>query len=82
MFVLDTDSMRTDLQRKGFEEKNIDDTIRRFSIFCGLEVKMYIDSTHGYIVGVREEIVIPRSWCRYERKEVNHDSNASTCRNR
>lgn len=69
MFVLDMECMRNDLRVKGFEEKSIEDTIRRFSIYDGLEVRMLIDSTHGYISGVREEIIIHKNWCRYQRKE-------------
>jgi len=68
MFLLDTDMIISDLMVKGFDEKNAKETAKTFEPYEGIEVKMYTDSNHGFIPGMRKYMEIPRSWCRLEFK--------------
>jgi len=69
MLLLDTDLIRSDLRQSGFSEKDIEDTASRFKIYEGIEVRLYVDSFHGYIVGLYNYMVIPRTWCRLKEDE-------------
>jgi hypothetical protein len=63
-FVFSTTKMAEDFRSVGYPEPGIQDSVKRWSIYDGLEVEFLLDSFNGYIKGTR--IPVHKKWCNEE----------------